>query len=436
MNTKIQVLLLTLLFVLTASVISGCSSGEEGSKSNGTTVEQETAELRIVGANHPWTEAIEPLIPEFEEETGIKINLEKYFEDQLTQKLTTEFTANSDSIDVFMIRPLQEGKLFNFNGWVADITAYTDDAEWDLEDFTDSSVNSLKDEEVIFGIPLVTEREILYYRKDIFEEHNIEPPKTLEELEEIAKQLNDPGNDFYGIVSRGERAAAVTQFSGYLYGFGGDFFVDGKATLDTPESIEAFKFYGDLLKDFGPPGVLNMSWPQAAGLFGQGKAAMYTDADSIFPNLLDPEKSNIEEDDLGFAVFPGGPDGQHTYNVTSWGLAINSGSKSKDAAWKFIEWATSKEVVEQIQKTGVPGPRQSVWDSSDGTEAFPEELAHVISESNEIGVEYDRPLVIKVNEARDIIGTVIVAGISGEDVEAAAIDANKKFQELLDQESE
>src|SRR5690625_2825188 len=223
MNKRVKILATLLSLVLLLIISFGCSSGKENEPTTGETddqTQQESIELRIIGANHPWMEAIEPLIPEFEEQTGIKINLEKYFEDQLTQKLTTEFTANSDSIDVFMIRPLQEGKLLNFNGWVADIAGYTDDPEWDLEDFTDSSINSLKDEEVIFGIPLVTEREILYYRKDIFEENNIEVPQTLEELEEIAQQLNDPENDFYGIVSRGERAAAVTQFSSYLYGFG------------------------------------------------------------------------------------------------------------------------------------------------------------------------------------------------------------------------
>lgn len=433
---RIRGLSFLLVFGLFIGLLVACSNNDDSSNepsSDSNDENKKDVELRIVAANHPWTEAIEPLIPQFEEETGIKVKLEKYFEDQLTQKLTTEFTAGSDSIDVFMIRPLQEGKLFNLNGWVADLTSYTSDSEWDLSDFTESSVNSLKDGDKIFGIPTVTEREILYYRKDIFEENNIEPPKTLDELYEIAKQLNNPSNDFYGMVSRGQRAAAVTQFSSYLYGFGGDFIVDGKAAIDTPEAIKAFEFYGNLLKDAGPPGVLNMSWPQAAGLFAQGKAAMYTDADSIYPNLLDPEKS-VVGDKVGFAVFPEGPAGQTPYNVTSWGVAMNAKSENKDAGWEFIKWATSKDIVAELQKKSVPGPRQSVWDSPEGTEAFPEELVKVISESNKIGKEYDRPLVIKVNEARDMIGTAIVTGIEGGDVEAAAKEANKQFQQLLDDE--
>ncbi|MBS4208238.1 sugar ABC transporter substrate-binding protein [Bacillus sp. FJAT-50079] len=441
MRKKRRFPLLIFLLSVIACMLIACS-GNEGSSTpsdnnsgtdNKKTEEKKSVELRIIGANHPWTEAIEPLIPQFEEQTGIKVKLEKYFEDQLTQKLTTEFTAGSSSIDVFMIRPLQEGKLFHLNGWVADISNYSNDQGWDISDFTESSVNSLRADDELFGIPIVTEREILYYRKDLFEENNIKVPTTFDELKEAAEKLNDPSNDFYGIVSRGQSAAAVTQFSSYLYGFGGDFIVDGKATIDTPEAIDAFNFYGGLLKDYGPPGVLNMSWPQAAGLFGQGKAAMYTDADSIYPNLLDPEKS-VVGDKVGFALFPTGPEGRTPYNVTSWGVAMNEKSTHKDEAWEFMKWATSKEIILDIQKTGVPGPRQSVWDNPEGTASFPEELVQVTSESNEVGKEYDRPLVIKVNEARDMIGTVITAAINGEDVEAAAKNANKQFQELLDKE--
>src|SRR6185312_5763274 len=109
--------ILLFVFGFMVSMLIACSGGEQGTSTpsdNKAAPENKPAEvkkpveLRIIGANHPWTEAIEPLIPKFEEETGIKVKLEKYFEDQLTQKLTTEFTAGSSSIDVFMIRPLQE----------------------------------------------------------------------------------------------------------------------------------------------------------------------------------------------------------------------------------------------------------------------------------------------------------------------------------------
>ena len=85
--------------------------------------------LRLLAANHPWTEAVKPLLAEFTGKTGIRINLEPYGEDQLTQKLTTEFTAGSSDIDVFMQRPLQEARQYVLNKWYTDLNTFVKDAK-------------------------------------------------------------------------------------------------------------------------------------------------------------------------------------------------------------------------------------------------------------------------------------------------------------------
>jgi multiple sugar transport system substrate-binding protein len=91
-------------------------------------------------------------------------------------------------------------------------------------------------------------------------------------------------------------------------------------------------------------------------------------------------------------------------------------------------------MVLQIQKEGVPGPRQSVWANPDGTATYPKDLAAAIEVSAENGVGHDRPLVINVGEAREIVGDPIVVGITGGEVEAAADSANEAFQQFLDDE--
>src|SRR5690554_614802 len=72
--------------------------------------------LRVVLSNHPWPDAIRPLFQEFEEATGIRVQVESLFEDQLSQKLLVEFASGTSTIDVFMQRPLQEAKQFQENG--------------------------------------------------------------------------------------------------------------------------------------------------------------------------------------------------------------------------------------------------------------------------------------------------------------------------------
>lgn len=395
----------------------------------------EGVELRVVGANHPWMESITPLIPDFEAQTGIKVTLENYGEDQLNQKLTTEFTAGTSDIDVFMQRPLQEARVMQQNGWYTDLLPYaTSDAEYDFADLAAGAVGTETVKGVLTGIPIVTEQEVLYYRKDLFEAAGLEVPKTLDELKAAAEKLTDAGNEVYGFVARGQRSPLVTQFSSFLYSFGGDWFdSEGNATVNTPEALAAMDLYSTLLRDYGPPGTLNMSWPQAVAVFAQGKAAMYTDASSIFPNLLDPEKSEVA-DKTGVAVFPAGPAGSVMYNVTSWGLSMYSGTKNPDASWEFIRWATGKAISLKIQGEGaVPGARASVWADPLGASKFPADwVAAVAASAN--GRGYDRPLVTSVTEARDIIGQAVVTGIEGGDLTAAANQANTEFQALLDSE--
>jgi len=390
--------------------------------------------LRLVGANHPWQVAITPMLAEFEAATGIKVEFEALGEDQLNQKLTTEFTAGNSDIDVFMQRPLQEARVMQLNGWYEDLTNCVSDPAYDFADFADGAVGTTMVNGVLTGVPIVTEQEVLYYRKDLLEAAGLAVPTTLDELKAAAEALTDKDNEMYGFVARGQRSPLVTQFSSFLYSSGGDWFDENRqATLNTPEALAAIDLYGMLLREYGPPGVLNMSWPQAVAVFAQGNAALYTDASSIYANVLDPELSAVA-DKTGVAVFPAGPAGSIMYNVTSWGLAMHSGSKNKDAACEFIKWATSKDIVSRTQGEGaVPGARESVWASPAGSAAFPADWVEAVAASAN-GRGYDRPLVTAVTQARDIIGAAVNVAIEGGDYVAAANDANAQFQALLDSE--
>ncbi|MCY9661449.1 sugar ABC transporter substrate-binding protein [Paenibacillus chondroitinus] len=391
--------------------------------------------ISLVTANHPWADAIKPLLPDFEKETGIKVNVESFFEDQLTQKLTVQFTSGSATPDVFMYRPLQEGKLFYKNGWVQPLDDYAQKAkDYDFNDFSKSAIGSTTVESKLAGIPIITEQEILYYRKDLLQKAGIAVPKTLDELNAAVKKLHDPKNEMYGFVARGQRSPLVTQVSSFLYSEGADFTTSEKASINTPEAIKAFTTYGTLLKDYAPPGVLNMSWPQAFGIFAQGKVAFLTDANSLYQNATDPAKSKVA-DQVGFAVFPGGKAGSKPYSITSWGLAMNAKSGNKDATWAFIQWATSKDVVLKTQQKGNPGARASVWDKPEGTTGFPAELVPIIKESAKTGVDHDRPTVISVGEARDAVGEIVQKVMSGEtNLQPVADKANQALQTIIDKD--
>lgn len=394
--------------------------------------------IRFVAANHNWTEVIKPMIPEFEKQTGMKVNMESYEEQQLTPKLTTEFTSNASTIDVFMTRPLQEGRLFSKNKWYEVLSPYLADAKktpeaWEWKDFKKSSVDAVTLSGAVYAIPIVTEGEILYYRKDLLEKAGVKVPTTLDELEAAAKKLNDPANGIYGIVIRGQRNPSVTQFSGFLFSFGGDFIKDGKCVLDTPEALKAFQYYGRILKNYGPPGVTNMSWPQAQALFQSGKVAMWADASTLAGPLLDKAKSAVH-DKVAFATFPAGPAGAKPYDVVPWALALSAQSKNKDAAWEFAKWLTSKDIMKKAIAKQQTVARNSAWADKEATKDWPAGFAEVATKTGQIALPYDRPLMTAVVEARDAIGDVIVKSIEtggGADLAPMLKTVVVKVNELL-----
>lgn len=421
----------------TAAVLAGCGGSDapkkatEGQKFSGQTI-------RFVASNHTYTDAIKSLIPEFEQKTGIKVKMESYFEDQLTQKLTVEMTSGSSTIDVFMTRPLQEGRLFSKNNWYESLNPYVSDAQktpadWKWNDFQKTAVDATTLKGNLYAVPIVTEWQTLFYRKDLFEKAGLQPPKTLEELEAAAKKLNDPDNGVYGIVSRGQRGAAVTQFSSYLYANGGDFLKDGKCVLDTPEALKAMQYYGRILHDYGPAGVTNMSWPQAQALMASGKVAMWTDASTLLPGLLDPQKSKVA-DKIGIAMFPAGPGGQHPYMVVPWAVSISAQSKHKDAAWEFIKWLSSEEVMKKAQLAGNTTTRNAIWSDKEVLAKLHPGMAEVAKQTGTIAVPYDRPVMTAVVEARDAIGDVLVKSIETGgtgDIAELAKAAVERVNELL-----
>src|SRR5690606_7709605 len=133
---------------------------------------------------------------------------------------------------------------------------------------------------------------------------------------------------------------------------------------------------------------------------------------------------------------PAGPAGSKPYNVPSWALGINDASENTENAWKFIEWATSKEQTLEQQKSGVPGARTSAWSDPEGISDFPEDLANAIAASTANGVGYARPGVVKGADARELVGQPIVDAITGKDAAASADAAHTAFQKFLDDEAE
>ena len=453
---KIICLILAALMLFAA--LTGCSKKVEDaapatdaeapaqtSQDSTETAEGETKKynvtLHVVGVDNVVSTTFMQYADELEELYGITIDFQQFSNEQSSNKIAVSMAAGGSDIDVMMIRPLDGTLLYSQNGWLENLQPYIDaDPSVEYDDFMTACADVCTDADGdTVCLPVMTESGVIFYNKTLFEKAGItKTPETWEELYETAVKLNDPANDICGFACRGSGNPAVTQFSAVIRSFGGDFFDENKnATINTPEAIEAFQFYGKLLRDAGPAGVLNMGWIETWNLFTQGKCAMRLDANTNLGSWNDDD-SVISLDEVGFFDVPTGPNGGYgNYYITSWALAISSGSPNKEAAWQFVKWASSKEMQIRAQQNGNSGARLSCW--AEDYLPWPQEAQEIAAIAGNKSYGTDRPYCINVSEARDLIGEVIVAAIEGTDdasLQKLADEKNAQFQALLDSEKQ
>ena len=427
-----RLLVLATVVSVVLLVFTGCGGGDKKPAAAAAAAKPAEVSIRVLLSQHPYGDLLKPLVPEFEKQSGIKVNLESLQENQLNQKLTTEFATNSSSVDVFMTRPLQESLLFNKNKWMAALDSY------DFSDYPPSNVDLGRKDGKPYVVPLVVEWHVLYYRKDLLKKAGLKVPTTFAELETAAKALNKDG--VAGFACRGAGAAAVTQLSSFIYSYGGQFLDKGVAVFDKPEGLDAIRTYGRLLGSYGPQGITAMSWDQLIPVFQAGRLAMWADASVFYTQLIDPAKTQVPKENIGIANLPAGPKKAMPYFPVAWGMAISGQTKNFDAAKKFLDWATSKDMAVKAMLVNIPMSRNSAWQNAEARAKMNPELVDSQAHAAQNGYPYDRPFMTSVVKARDLIGECIIESINSKGASAKlpalVADKAKAVNELLKADGE
>ena len=399
----------------------------------------EGTEIRFMMNQHPFTDFLAPLVPEFEELTGIDVTVETFPEDQFRQRRLLEVSSGADTLDGYMIMPGQVGAQYLGADWLRYLDDFIADPsltnpELDLDDFFAGAMSTFENDSGTYGLPLQIESSLLFYRSDLFAEAGLEgPPETMEELRAYAETLH--GDDVAGFAMRGRGAAATSQIVNLLYSFGGQWLnEDGTSALDSPESIAALEFYADLMRNYGPPGPANLHWPEVTSLYAQGQVGMIFDA-NVFRSIMEDAESSIDvvRENTLYAPLPAGPAGS-VPAVLVWGLSVNHASENAEAAWYFVQWALSKENQVATLLSGVPAARTSSWDDEEFQQTAPESWIEASQASFQAGQPDWNPPVTAVPEVRDAYGQAIVATLQGQDATEALRLAKLEIDRILERE--
>jgi multiple sugar transport system substrate-binding protein len=214
---------------------------------------------------------------------------------------------------------------------------------------------------VPFDIPIF----ILMYRKDLYDKHGLEVPTTMAEYMEVTKALHEAesGNGIHGTTGqlKSGHYSLECDWTAWLWANGGSIFgPDGMFTGHDEQGMAGLDYMLELI-NYMPAAAKTWTWDGEGQSLSQGIAAQCISWGEFFPGLdggdskvaglmeaaVPPEESALRTpEECGFNEIP------HIGHQGGSSIALSKYSKNPDAAWLFMQWVTSKDIVARSSTVG------------------------------------------------------------------------------------
>lgn len=266
-----------------------------------------------------------------------------------------------------------------------------------------------------------------WYRTDIFEQYNLTPPKTWEELLAVGETLKEngiipitlgnktkwPGSFYYMYLA--DRVGGADMFLNALYRKEG-------GTFEDPAYVKAGELVQELVKrDFFPKGFNGMEEDvgQSRALIYTGKAAMFL-MGSWFIGTAKNESPDVLEN-IDFFPFPAveGGKGDPTNLIGSPGqnyFSISSTCQNKEMAMKFLkEYIMDQSYIEFLaENIGAPPVKNS---ASYVTDPLLKKVAQSFEAAGHVQVYYDQFMSPAMGEKhKDLVQSLFGLTITPEEM--------------------
>ncbi|WP_377645449.1 ABC transporter substrate-binding protein [Oryzobacter terrae] len=349
---------------------SGAVSGDDGSGAAGGNVT-----LNVATVNNGQMKDMEKLKTEYETANpGTKVNFQVMEEADLRSAVTADVASGAGQYDIVTIGAYETPQ-WGANKWLVDLTPeLSKDSAYDVNDILPPVRDAISFEGKQFAVPFYGESSILMYNKELLDKASVTlgTNPTWQEVADAAKKVNSA--DTAGICMRGKPGWGdlFAPLTTVVQTFGGNWYDDKwTATVNTPEWKEAVTFYKTMLDESGEKDPVSYSFNECLTALKEGKAAMWADA-SVAASMLEAADSPVKGK-MGYAHMPVNKTKESGW-LWSWNLAVPSSTKNKDAAVKFVKWATSKEYIKLVgTKIGwsnvPPGSRTSTYEIPEYKEA-------------------------------------------------------------------
>jgi multiple sugar transport system substrate-binding protein len=349
--------------------------------------------IRVLDEITPLQETLSKIVPDFEKETGIKVEWELLNHFEVINKGQADMVSGRGYYDAVMLHGFQIGPMLAA-GVVRPIDDFVKNPKLsnpalDADDFIPGPYKSAgfyKGKQ--YGFINWNYNQVYWARADLLNDpteqaafkakygYDLAPAKTIEQLRDIAEFFTRKKGstlagkpletDFYGIVIEGIKGGStfLTLWGNFIKNYGGDIMdADGKPTFDRPENVAAIKMWASLWK-FAPPGTAEASLIDVPTIMGNGIAAQ-TSAWSDFVLGIDKPGKSPYAGKFLYGPIPAkaGREASRTADSEPSVTVVSAASKRPEATFLFMQWLAEKKQQEKLIIAGEGGVpiRNSSW---------------------------------------------------------------------------
>jgi multiple sugar transport system substrate-binding protein len=424
---------LRLMLVLLVVATSACGDGDAGDGDAGDGGRRRVVISHFWGdVQDVWQEAID----EFEKShPDIDVEQQAMTFNVHYQKVQTASAAGQDIGDLVLLEDWFAQELIEREQFVdlAPMVA----RDLDTSAIFAASLGTYRKGASLQAFPVALGSYPLFYNKDLFDAAGERYPDstwTYDTLLAVARRLtldtdNDGRTDQYGFLLDNSGG-----FDGVLYSLGGAVLSDDgtRSAFGEPRTIEALKYWTGLVRTHkvAPPNASVMGGSSSGGSTrpfetGRFAMAMLQAAISTYRNV--PFKWDI-------ALPPSGPAGRRALRYGA-AFGIPKGSKNAEAAWEFLRWMVEEmpaRYADRMFYGQVPNSRRlaNAPEYLNGTPSVNRRV--LIDMIDRYSFSYWRSRWLQFRD-QGFLPQLDLMVIGEKSVEQAAVDADKRINEVLAQ---
>lgn len=406
--------------------------------------DMEAPPLRILMADLATSHSVKLLSRAFTHQTGIPVHIDFAPQTALLELIMKDMAKAYHDYDIYMY-DIPWLQYMVQNGLVSDISEFISQNPELINSVFPENRDNCQYEGHYYGIPIVGGSQILFYRKDLFEDSTIlrnfqkqyqislRPPRTWTEFNGIARFFTRKYN-LYSPTQYGTSLAGITdeelapEILIRLWSSGGSIWDKyNRVSLNTPEIAKAFNSILQTLEYTGRD-PFKTSISQTVADFSSGKTAMLVTYSEYASEISSSISSNIIGR-VGYEALPG-----RTPISVGWNLGLNPYTNQSEAAYEYFKWLCRSDISFYMTIVDGQSPVMAPYNSHELLKLYPwMELTEKSFEycRKRTGPYRQKSLIIPQNKLERILCEILKNILQKGMTVSEALLAGQKEMELL-----